>query len=215
LPPALADLEHQRVRGEERVGDLIEWAGTEVGDLGVEFGGHGRDLCVAEPGDAEGLDQLLHPPSGDPEQIAGGDHRGQRAFGPAAALEQPVREVGPGPQFGDDNIQGAGAGVELAVAVAVADVDPVRARLTVGRAADRVGLGGHQSVDERGQHLPQQIRRRSRQLIVQETGRVDTARSGHRVSRFLKHCGWSREDHAVAALHAYATPLTRACRTPP
>src|SRR3954463_14933142 len=123
-------------------------------------------------------------------------------------------EVGARPQFRYRNIQRAGAGVELAVAVAVAHVDPLRARFAIGGATDGVGLGRHQGVDEGGQHLPQQVRRRGRQLVVQETGRVDTARSGNRVSRFLKHCERSPEDHVVAALPAYATPLTRACRTP-
>jgi hypothetical protein len=43
-PPALADLEHQRVRSDERVGALIQRPGAELGDLGVELGGHHADL---------------------------------------------------------------------------------------------------------------------------------------------------------------------------
>ena len=46
---------------EEGVRALIESAGAEVGDVGVESGGHGRDLGLGQPGDAERLDQLLHP----------------------------------------------------------------------------------------------------------------------------------------------------------
>src|SRR4051812_24852093 len=36
--PALADLEHQGVRGDKRVGALVQRPGSEIGDLGVELG---------------------------------------------------------------------------------------------------------------------------------------------------------------------------------
>ena len=90
-PAALADLEHQGISGQEGVGAGVEWAGAEVGDLGVELGGHDRDLGLRQPGDAEGLDELLHPAGRDTEQVARGDHRGQGALGAATALEQPDR----------------------------------------------------------------------------------------------------------------------------
>ena len=66
-------------------------------DLGVEVAGHLTDLRLAQPGDPQRLDQLLHPPGADPEQVAGGHHGGQRPFGPAAAFQQPVGEVRPSP----------------------------------------------------------------------------------------------------------------------
>ena len=93
---------------------------------------------------------------------------------PARMLEEPLGKVGPGAQLGDGHVQSAGAGVEVAVSVAVALVDPARAGLAVLGTADRVGLGAHERVDERGQHLPQQIRTGLGQLLVQEVGRVDT-----------------------------------------
>jgi hypothetical protein len=65
------------------------------------------------PGDAACLDQLLHPPSGDAEQVAGGDHGGQRTLGPTTPFEQPVREVRPGAHLRDRDVEGARAGVEL------------------------------------------------------------------------------------------------------
>lgn len=71
-PPALTDLEHQGVRGDERVGALIERAGPELLDLGVQLLGHGRDLRPRQPGDPQGLDELLHSAGRDPEQVAGG-----------------------------------------------------------------------------------------------------------------------------------------------
>jgi hypothetical protein len=89
-PPALTHLEHQGVRGHKGVGAGIERAAAELRDLGVELGGHHADLRLRQASDPEGVDELLHPPGGHPEQITGRHHRGQCAFGPAAALEQPV-----------------------------------------------------------------------------------------------------------------------------
>jgi hypothetical protein len=157
-PAALTNLKHQGVRGDERVRALVERPPAELPDLGVELGGHHRDLRLRQPRDPQGVDQLLHPPRRDTQQVAGRHHRGERAFGAAAALQQPVREVGALAQLRDRHIEGARSGVELPVPVAVAHVGAVRAGLAVGGAADRVGFGGHQGVHERGQHLPQQIR---------------------------------------------------------
>jgi len=39
-PPALTDLQHERVGGDERVRALVERAGPELRHGGVEFGGH-------------------------------------------------------------------------------------------------------------------------------------------------------------------------------
>lgn len=75
----------------------------------------------------------------------------------AAAFQQPFREVGALPQLGDLHVDGAGAGVEVAVPVAVATVHPVVADRAVAGATDLVGVGGHQLVDERAEHLPQQV----------------------------------------------------------
>jgi hypothetical protein len=43
-------------------------------------------------------------------------------------------------------------------------------------------------------------------LLGQEAGRVDTARCGHRVCLLRTVVGL--QDHAMAALHDYATPIT-------
>jgi hypothetical protein len=59
--------------------------------------------------------------------------------------------------FADGDVEGAGAGVEVAVPVAVAGVDPLRRAGAVFGAAHRVGLGGHQRVDECGQQRAQQV----------------------------------------------------------
>jgi hypothetical protein len=91
----LTDLHRQGVRGEERVRALVQRPGPERLDLRVEIGCHPRDLRLAQPRDAEGLDQLLHPPRRNAEQVARGHHARQGRFGAAAALQQPVREVRP------------------------------------------------------------------------------------------------------------------------
>ncbi|MEN3263663.1 MAG: hypothetical protein V7646_557 [Pseudonocardia sp.] len=51
-------------------------------------------------------------------------------------------------------------------------------------------------------------RRRGGQVLLQETGRADAARCGDRMVGLLNDSERSPEDHAVAALHVYATPLT-------
>jgi hypothetical protein len=94
----------------------------------------------------------------DRVQVAGRHHRRQRRLGPAAAFQQPVREV-----------------------------------------AAR----------------PQQVRRRGLQLVVQKAGRVDTARCGHRRVSFGSTVRGLPKNHAVAALHAYATPINGPVSTPP
>lgn len=93
-PAALTDLHRQGVRGDERVRAGIQRAGAERGDLLVEVARHLRHLRLRQPGDPQGLHEVLHPPRRDPEQVAGRDDRGQRGLRPAAALQQPVREVG-------------------------------------------------------------------------------------------------------------------------
>jgi hypothetical protein len=43
-PAALADLHGQRIRGQERVGALVQRPGAEVGDLLIQLAGHHADL---------------------------------------------------------------------------------------------------------------------------------------------------------------------------
>ncbi|MEC5152569.1 hypothetical protein RCH22_004268 [Cryobacterium psychrotolerans] len=83
--------------------------------------------------------------------------------------------------------------------VAVAGVDSVGGDLAVFGAADGLGLGTHQRVDEGGQHLPHQVRRGLLELFGQETGRVNKMRCGHRVYSFGKDLIDLSKNHAVAA----------------
>jgi hypothetical protein len=64
-----------------------------------------------------------------PRAGAGRHHRGQRPLCSPAALEKPVREVGPLTQFGDRDFHRAGPGVEVPGPVAIAGVGPLRGPL--------------------------------------------------------------------------------------
>ena len=212
---ALADLHRQRVRGQERVGAGVQWAGAEVLDVGVELACHHRDLRLGEPGDAEGLDQLLHPSGGDPEQVAGRDYGGQRSLGPPAALEQPVREVGTLAQFRDRDLHGPGAGVEVPGPVAVAGVGPLRTALPIGGPADRVGLGRHQRRHERGQHAAQQVGLGTLQVLGQERRQINRVGvDGHRRD-LLQSCFRRSSEGSRGGRRCVRTPRShRARRTP-
>ena len=93
---------------------------AELLDVLVELGGHPRDLRLRQRVDAEGLDQLVHPPGGDAGEVAVRDHGDQRGLGPLAALEQPLGEVGALAQLRDRDVDRADPGVQVAVPVAVA-----------------------------------------------------------------------------------------------
>ena len=110
-PAALADLLGQRVHPHIGVGAGVQRPGAERLDLRVQHLGHPGHLRLGDPGDAERLDQLVHPPGRDPEQVAGGDHADQRLLGAAPAVQQPVREVRPRPQLRDRQLDRAGPGV--------------------------------------------------------------------------------------------------------
>ena len=131
-------------------GPASSGSGAELLDLLVEVLRHLRHLRLRQPGDPEGLHQILHPPRGDAEQVAGRDHRGQRGLRAPAPLEQPLREVAALPQLRDRDVDGAGAGVEVTVPVPVATVRAGIADGAVRGAADLVRVRGQQRVDERG-----------------------------------------------------------------
>jgi hypothetical protein len=90
----LADLHGQRVGGHERERPgFAQRPGPKRRDLGVEVGGHPRDLRLRQAGDAQGLNEFVHPAGGHAEQVAGRDHADQGGLGALAAFQQPVREV--------------------------------------------------------------------------------------------------------------------------
>jgi hypothetical protein len=76
---------------------------------------HGADLRFRQRRDAQGIDEFLPPSGRDPDQTTRRDHGGQGPLGPLPALQQPIREVGALPQFGDGDVEGADSGIEVPV----------------------------------------------------------------------------------------------------
>ena len=205
-PTALADLHRQRIRRQERVGPLVERSGAEVGDLGVQLAGHHTDLGLAQPGDPELLDQLLHPPGRHPQQVAGGDHTDQGPLGPLPAFQQPLREIGALPQLRNRQLDRAGPGVEVAGPVAVAGVGPLRAAGAVGGAARRVGLSPHQRLHEAAEHQTQHVGLGTLQVLGHQAGQVNSVVvGGHRDDLLLETLDGLLKDHAVAVFTSYDT----------
>ena len=181
-PAPLADLHRQPVRRHERVRAGVQRPAAEVGDLLVQLAGHHADLRLRQPGDAQRLDQLLHPPRRHAEQVTGRDHADQGPLGPFAAFQQPIGKVGALPQLRDRHLHGAGAGVELPGPVTVAGIGPISGARTVRGAAQSVGFGAHQRLHERVQHRTQQVRLGTLQMLSHERGQVNTVGiGGHRV----------------------------------
>jgi hypothetical protein len=82
-----------------------------------------RDLASRHPVDPELTDELVDAPRGDAGEMRIGDHRDESLLRSAAALVEPVGEVGALPELRDRQLDRAHAGVPAALAIAVADVD--------------------------------------------------------------------------------------------
>ena len=139
-PAAFADLQHQRV-GRDEGERPVEAAGPELLDMSVEVLRHLRDLTLAQPGDAEGLDQLVHPPGRDPEQVAGRHRRGEGPARPACAAPAASRGSRSPAAASAPQRRRPGPGVEVAVPVAVAPIRPIFTHRAVLGATDHVCVG--------------------------------------------------------------------------
>lgn len=93
-PPTFAEFQHQLIDGDERVRVDVQRAGPEVGDLGTQLSGHHADLRLRQSGIPRDSTSFSIRRVETPQQVAGGNHGGQRPLGTAAPLEQPLREVG-------------------------------------------------------------------------------------------------------------------------
>ena len=105
-------------------------------------------LRLGQAGDSQCFDELVHPPRGNPEQIAGGHYGGQRPLGALTAFPAAI---------GDRKIQCACPGVELAMPVAIAGVGALVTALAIPGTAQCVGLSAHQRVDERREQFAQHV----------------------------------------------------------
>ena len=120
--------------------------------------------------------RLVQPPGRDPEQVAGRHHAGQRTLGALASLQQPLREVGAPDAASGPPRPGCRPGCRSHGAGSRCGGWSDPGWHAVGGAADRVGLGRDQRVDEGRQQLAQQIRGRLGELFLEQAGRVDTGR---------------------------------------
>jgi hypothetical protein len=95
----------------------------------------------------------------------------------------------------------------LAVTISVTLVGAFGAALTVTGAAQCVGFGSHQRVDERGEQVPQDVGTSGGEPISQHSRPVDIVGSGHRVCSFFARVtldGLSK-NHAMTFNHSATT----------
>ena len=91
---------------------MIQPAGAQHGDVGVDLGADPRHRRLRDPAvAAERLDEIVDLPGGGAGDVGGHDHRPQRLVDPPARLEQ-LREERPGAQLRDPDLDVAG-GVDV------------------------------------------------------------------------------------------------------
>src|SRR3954467_4588798 len=96
----------------------------------VDLATEPRDLRLADPFHAHGLDQLIHRAGRNALDVGFLDHCGQCLL-PHPAWFEEAREVTAAAQLGDAEFNAPGPGLPVAVAVAVALVGPTLAALAV------------------------------------------------------------------------------------
>ena len=170
-PAALAHLLGQRIDPHECVGAAVQRPRAEASHHLIQFHRHHADLRLAQLRHAQGLGQLLHPPRRDAQQVGRRHDGGQRPLSPAAPLQQPLRVIGPLAQLRDRQLHGPGPGVPLPPPVAVAGVHPLQAHLAIRRPAQALDLGVHHPLRKPLDHLPQQIRARRCQRVLERHAR--------------------------------------------
>jgi hypothetical protein len=155
--PGLPAPDLERIEPQVGVRTPIEGPGPEGFDCLIQALRELGDLRLRDAFDPERLHQAVHPSRGDALHVALRHDLNEGALGSPARLHEPGGEVASGAKLRDEQLHGAGPGVEVTRPVAVSSVHPVRAALAVGCSTHRVGLRGHQGLDERSDHLPQQI----------------------------------------------------------
>lgn len=130
-PPPRTFWSAHRRDPDERIRAGVQRPVAEGCNLLVQVPGHRRDLRLGQLSDAERLGELLDTAGGDAEEVGSGHHRDEGLLSPAAALQEPVREVTPAAQLGNGQFNGARPRVPLARAISVAVVDSLVADLPV------------------------------------------------------------------------------------
>jgi hypothetical protein len=155
-PAWLADPLHLGVQPQIRVG-TSQRPLIEDGDLLIQAAAQPGDLVLGHPAQAQLFDQPVDLAGRHPIDKGLLDHRDQNLFGPPARLQE-AREIRPGPQLGDGQLQLSNPGVPpagpIAVALRLAGVGRALARLRPGQ---RGHLRLHQLGDQPGHALTEHV----------------------------------------------------------
>ena len=168
---ALSDLLDLAVQPDVGVAAL-KWALAEHAHLFIEATAQPRDGVLADRGNAELLDQAVDLARGDPVDVGLLDHRHQRLLGALARLQK-AREVAPGAQLRDRQLDLARARMPRPRPIAVALRDPV------GRDLPELGtdLPGDLRLHQLGDHPGDALAHDVGVLTAHQL--VDHLRSGH------------------------------------
>jgi hypothetical protein len=202
--PALAAPQRHGVEPHVRVRPAVQRPLAETRDQTVQALRQLRHLGLREPRDAERLHQVLHLAGRDPEHVALRHHRHECALRPPPRLEQPAREVRALAQLRERQVNRPEPRVPRPRPIPVARVDAVGTALAVPRAAQPVDLQGHQLRHRLRENLPQHIRRRGLQQLVQ---RLNSRHPllGHHVLSSVLHWAMKSGEGAVMAFVYPAT----------
>src|SRR5215469_3807641 len=177
-----------------------------AGDHPIQLGSHHADLRLRQLRHPEGLSQLLHPPRRDAQQVRRRHHGRQRPLRPAPALQQPLRVVAALPQLRHRQLDRPRTGVPLTPPVPVPGVHPLRGHLPVPGPAHLLDLGVHHPLRKALDHLPQKIRARRRESLLELH-----ARNRHNVTcghfALLRLSDNNSKDHEVAVSRQADTPV--------
>ena len=153
---ALPNLLGQAVQPHVGVGTTVQGPTQETLHHFVQLLADARHLAAGDAVATQGLDQIVHPPSGHSFYIGLLDD-GQQGLLAAPPRFQQAGEVAAFPQLGNVQRHGAHPGIPGSVAVAVAVGDPLRAALAVLGADLGGNLGVHDAVHQDPQCFPQQV----------------------------------------------------------
>jgi len=179
-PARLPDPLHLGVQPQIRVGAL-KGSLAEYGDLFVQAAAQPADGVLAHRLQPQLLDQPVDLAGRDAVDIGLLHDRDQRLLGPPARLQK-ARDVRPGPQLRDGQLQLTDPGVPAARPVAVTlGLAAIRGTLTQPGAGQPADLGLHQLGDQPGHAVAQHVGVLVCQQLVDQVGSGHPVALGHRV----------------------------------